>query len=140
MSTKWFIRSSTVLSLVQIWVPVLVPYRALLYFDTFFSNKNNTFIVTFMIMVRYSTVRTHYRYDWFQKNWHPRIIKGWIIYTNTYTNTTYTKTNFTTTTTFVIILIILIIIIIIIVIVFIIIVIITIITRYYYYYYYYWYK
>ena len=40
-----------------------VPYRRL-YFDNFFSNKNNIF----MIMVRYSTVRTHYQYDWFEKN------------------------------------------------------------------------
>ena len=41
----------TLLSLVQIRVSVVVPYRRL-YFDNFFSNKNNIF----MIMVRYSTV------------------------------------------------------------------------------------
>ena len=38
----------TVLSLVQIRVSVVVPYRRL-YFDNFFSNKNNIF----MIMVPY---------------------------------------------------------------------------------------
>ena len=47
----------TVLSLVQIRVSVVAPYRRL-YFDNFFSNKNNIF----MIMVRYGTARSHYRY------------------------------------------------------------------------------
>ena len=72
-NTKWFIRSST-FSGTDTGTGTLVPYRTVDYISTIFSRTRIIFS-----WLWYDTVRTYYRYYWFEKNWHPRIRKGWII-------------------------------------------------------------